>query len=359
MPPRGYYPPPPGYPMMMPPPPPRRGGTLARALLITLATTVFGLSLMLNVYLLALVGATQSESTLTNAVETPLVAGGGGDPSQKVAVVKLEGVITDESAKPLIQLLDHVQADANVKAVVLEINSPGGGVTASDELYNRVLRLKKERGIPVFVSMNSLAASGGYYVAMASDKIYAGETTMTGSIGVLFQRFDLTGFADKYGVRMDAIVSDGAPYKDSGSPFKAMTDDELAYFKSLLNDARDVFKARIASGRPKLDKAKIDAAANGKIYSAKQASALGLIDSIGYLGDACADVSKVAGLTKPHVVRIERELSFAEKLFGPQASAKVPLGAATGNAGLANVNVDRALVDDVLRPRLMYVWQGH
>lgn len=352
----GYAPPPPGYPVMMMPPQ-KQGGGLAKALLVTLATSIFGLSLMLNVWLLVIVGASQSESSDFKAIETPLVRNGGGDKSQKVAVVKLEGVIDDGMAKPLIQLLDHVQADADVRAMILEINSPGGGVTPSDELYARVLRFKKEKGIPVFISMNSLAASGGYYVAMAGDKLYASETTMTGSIGVLFQRYDLTGFGEKYGVKEDAIVSDGATYKTSGSPFKKLSEDETAYFKSLLNDARDTFKSRIKSGRPNLNAEKIDFAANGKIYSAKQAKTLGLIDQIGYLGDAVADISKVAGLTSPLVVRIERELSFGEKLFGG-GQAKASLGAASVSVGGANVSIDRSVVDDVLRPRMMYLWQG-
>lgn len=351
---------PPGYgamPPVMMMPPPRQGGGLAKALLVTLATTVFGLSLMLNVWLLVIVGASESESSDLKAIETPLVHNAGGDPKQKVAIVKLDGVITDDSARPLIQLLDHVQADGDVRALIVEINSPGGAVTPSDELYARVLRFKTERQIPVYISMNSLAASGGYYVAMAGDKIFASETTMTGSIGVLFQRFDLTGFAEKYGIRQDAIVSDGATYKDSGSPFKELKADELAYFKSLLNDAFATFKARIKAGRPNLSASQIEMAANGKIYTAKQAQSLGLIDQVGYLSDAVADVSKVAGLTKPHVVRIERELSFAEKLFGG-SQAKASFGGASVSVGGANVTVDRALVDDVLRPRPMYLWQG-
>ena len=363
MPPRGPFPPSPGAmpyppmpPMMMPPP--RQGGGFAKGILVTLATTIFGASLLLNLYLIAALGVTRSESSAFEAVETPLVAGGGGDASQKVAIVKLEGVITDASAKPLIQLLDHVQQDAAVRALVLEINSPGGGVTASDEIYARVVRLKAEKKIPVYVSMGSLAASGGYYVSMAADKLYASETSITGSIGVILQRFDITEFAAKYGVKDGSIVSDGATYKESGSAFKPLTEDETAYFKSFLNDARDTFKARIKSGRPNLTTAKIDAAANGKVYSAKQALALGLIDNVGYLGDASADISKAAGLAKPLVVRVERQLSFAEKLLGGQAGVTTPVGGVTMSAGPANVTVDRALLDDVLRPRAMYLWQG-
>jgi protease IV len=348
--PMGPYPPMP--PMMMMPPPRSSGGGFAKAIFLTLATTIFGLSLLLNVYLILAAGITNSAQAQTStAIETPVPSLKQGDPKQKIGIIRFDGAISQQSKRPFVMLLEHLRRDPDLKAIVLEIDSPGGEVTASDELYDAVLRLKKEKNIPVVVSMGSLAASGGYYMAMSGNKILAQETTLTGSIGVLMQRIDLSGFGEKYGIKGEMIVSDGATFKDAGSPFRPLTEPEHTYFKSILNDSFEVFKDRIEKGRPGLTRQQIDAVANGKIYSAKQALELKLIDRIGYLEDAIADAAVLAGLNNPSAVRVERELSFAEKLFGPTVQA-------SGNVTATGLKLDRSTIDEFARPRMMYLWQG-
>lgn len=335
--------------MMMPPPP--RGGGFAKAILLTLATTVFGLSLLLNFWLLMTLIFTSSQSAgALRANESTILQ---GDLKQKIAVLKFEGEITNNSRDRFLELLRHIENDSNVKGLVLEVDSPGGAVTPSDEIYDRLLDFKAKKSIPVYVSMTSLAASGGYYISMAADQIYAQETTLTGSIGVLFQRYDLSQFAEKYGVKDGSIISDGATFKASGSMMKPLNPSEEAYFKSLLNDAFDVFKARIAKGRPALSKDKIDEVANGKIYSAKQALALGLVDKIGYLEDVIADLATKAGLSNPSAVRYEREPGLLEAMMGGSASAKTKL-----SIGGAGVSVDEDTVRSLLRGRLVYLAPG-
>lgn len=358
MPPMGGMPPMPPMMMYPPPPYPPRGGGFAKAMLVTLATTLFGLSILLNVYLLLFNAVAGSATAAAEFAvdETPIASITPGDPKQKVAVVRFSGVISDQTKRPFVMLLEHLRRDTDLKALVLEIDSPGGEVTASDELYDAVLRLKKECKIPVVVSMNSLAASGGYYLAMTGDKIVAQETTLTGSIGVLMSRLDVSEFGDKYGIHDGTVVSDGATFKNAGSSFKAMTEEETRYFKSVLNDAFNVFKARVATGRPKMSRAEIDAIANGKIYSAQQALQLKLVDRIGYLEDAIADAAVLAGLKSPSAIRVERKLSFLEQLLGgtsAEASAKAKV-----SAGGVNVNVDRNLVESLLTPRPMFLWRG-
>lgn len=337
-------------PPWMMPPPPQRGGGLGKALLVTLMTTIFGLSLLLNFWLLlTVVFKSGSSSSAALISETTLVR---GDSAQKVAIVRLEGGIDTGTRDRFFEVLDHVEADANVKGIVIEVDSPGGAVTPSDEIYDRIRDLKAKKSVPVYISMNSLAASGGYYVAMAADKVYAQETTLTGSIGVLFQRFDLSGLGEKYGVRDATIVSDGANFKAAGSPFKSLSPTEEAYLKSLLNDAFAVFKDRIAKGRPGLSKSQIDEAANGKIYTARQALELGLIDKVGYINDVVADLATVAGLSSPNAVRVERVPGFLEALTGGGSAQ------ATANVGAAKVNVDQSAIDALTRGRLMYLAPG-
>lgn len=355
MPPPGMVPPsgmmPPPW-MMMPPPPPRGGG-LGKALLVTFMTTILACSLGLNFWLLVAMFVKSGLSTSASLVQESTIVEGSAD--QKIAVLRFDGEINTLMRDRFYEVLNHVEADTSVKGVVIEIDSPGGAVTPSDEIYDRIRDLKAKKSIPVYISMNSLAASGGYYVAMAGDKVYAQETTLTGSIGVLFQRYDLTGLGEKYGIKDGTIVSDGATFKAAGSMMKPLSPTEETYFKSLLNDAFDVFKDRIAKGRPNLSKAKIDEIANGKIYSAKQALELGLIDKVGYLPDVIADLATAAGLTNPNAVRVERTPTPFESLLGGSAQSKA---LADVSVGSVKVGVDADALRSFMRGRLVYLAPG-
>lgn len=358
--PAGPFPPPPGGmppPFFLPPSQPARGPGVLYALLIGLATSIFIGSLLLNLVLL--VAAAASAGTAADPNDIPLVEQTvvDGNANEKIAVVRLDGMIAERTKREFVLLLDKVARDPTWRALVIEIDSPGGGVTASDEMYDAVLRLKQQRQIPVVISMNSVAASGGYYVAMAGDRILAQETTLTGSIGVILSRYDLSELGQKYGVKDGSIVADGSTYKNAGSMLRPLTPDEEQYLKSIANDAFATFKGRIAKGRPKLTTSEIETASNGKIYSAHQALELKLIDKIGYLDDAVIEAATLAGLSRPKAIRVERSLSILEQLAGGAGVA------ASGQPADARAGVLTSITPEAIeaftRPRLMYLWSGN
>lgn len=347
--PPGMYPP---FPMMPPPRPSGGGGWgFIKAIFLTLAVVVFVISLLLNVVLL--LGSAFSGVGATAAGTTTKSLKSGGDSNQKVAVVRFEGVIMTDSAEKFIELLDKVEGDNSVKALVIQIDSPGGAVTPSDEIYNRILNLKTARKIPVVVSMDSLAASGGYYMACAADEIVAQRTTLTGSIGVYFGLMDLTGMADKIGYKDRTIVADGGTYKVSGSMWKPMNEDEEKYFKSLVNDSLGHFKGVVESGRKGKLKGDVSSVANGKIFSGQQALDLGLVDQLGYLDTAVSAAAKRAGLSNPMPVKFEREKTFWDALGG---NAKATTPGVEASIGGATIRIDPKLVYELTQPRLMVLW---
>src|SRR5262249_48785977 len=152
----------------------------------TLATSIFGMSLLANVYLIAFNGIFSSD---TSPLEATVAE---GSPAQKIAVIPVEGVITSHASQQIALWLRSIEKDANVKAVVLAVDTPGGYVTPSDEIYHHVTQLKKNRGIPVAVAMGAMATSGGYYLSAGADQIFAQPTTITGNIGVLMPRFNVS-----------------------------------------------------------------------------------------------------------------------------------------------------------------------
>jgi protease IV len=340
-------------PMYYPPPPPKQGGGFARAIFMTLATAVFGMSIALNVYLLAFSsifsggGGSQQHTLLS------------GDLKQKVAVVPLRGLIDDTSRQRFEKLIQRIESDSDVKAMVIEIDSPGGTVSASDEIHARLVRLKKEKGIPIVVAMGGVAASGGYYIACAADSIVAERTTLTGSIGVVMERYDLTKLADKWGIADASIHSTGADYKTAGSMLKTMTADEQKYILGLIDHSFGIFKDVVKRGRETKLKAPIDEIANGKIYTTAEAIKLGLVDQEGYAHDAYAAAATLAGLNDKHVVRYDPIPSFFD-VFGAESKANIaPRG---GGAGVTingvNVNVDGNILREIATPKMMYLWRG-
>jgi protease-4 len=347
-------PPPPGMPpmppMMMPPPmfmQPPRERSFARAIFMTLATTIFGLSLAANVYLLLFSGLMQGGM---GARQSVLVE---GDALEKVAVIPVNGVIMTEASQQFERFIRMAENDGNVKALVIEIDSPGGTVTASDEIHHRIMEFKKKRpGVPVVATMGSLAASGGYYVACATDYVFAQPTTMTGNIGVLFPRYNVSRLADKWGVEETTLESTGADYKNAGSMFKPEDPKDVAYFQSIIDKSFTQFKNVVKDGRgTKLTKP-LEQIANGQIYLGPDALTLGLIDKVGYLEDAYAHAAQ--GLKKPQVVRYHNPPSFLDAL-----SAKSNVGAvsASANSGV-NVQLDWQKLQELTTPRMLYLWRG-
>jgi protease-4 len=348
-PPPGMYPP----PMMMPPPgyyppPPHRGG-FARAIVTTMATSIFGLSIALNIYLLLFSGVMSGGGGTTENVLQP------GDTAQTIAVVSVTGMIDGEAAMRFDKQLRTLEKDKDIKALVLEVDTPGGTVTGSDEVYHRILQYKKKTGNKVVVSMGAMATSGGYYISCAADEILAERTTLTGNIGVLMERFNLTKLAEKWGVEETTLHSTGSDFKTVGSMFREETPEETAYLLGLVNDFYATFKQVVKDGRGAKLTAPMETIANGKVYTAAEAEKMGLIDGLGYKPDAYASAATLAGLSKPHVVRYEQIPSLMS-LFGASSS----LGGASKavNINGVNLNIDGKLLDQFATPRAMYLWKG-
>ena len=319
-PPPGQMPPMP--PMMMmppfyPPPPPPRGRSFAGAIFTTLATSVLGISLLLNVILLF----STASSAKQGFQEETIV---DGDSSEQIAVIPVHGMIDDDLVQHFEKMISAAEKNSSVKAIVLDIDSPGGAVTSSDEIYHRILAAKEKKH--VVASIGGLGASGAYYISCAADYVVAEPTSLTGSIGVIMPSYNIHKLTESYGIEETTIVADGGTYKNAGSPFKPETDQDRAYFKSILNDALKGFKGIVESSR-RLPTGQIDTIANGKIYTATEAKGFGLIDQIGYPRDAWDKAASLAGLKNKEIVRYEPSGSWlnalGESKFGGGAALSI------------------------------------
>jgi protease IV len=252
-----------------------------------------------------------------------------GDGPDKVAVVPVEGTIasaddslggTQPTVTPegLADALRQAGGDPSVAAVVLEINSPGGGVTASDVMHQSVLDFKENTGKPVVVSMGDTAASGGYYISTAADRIVANETTLTGSLGVIFQLTNFAEAADKYGIKQEVIKS--GKYKDIGNSFRELKPEEREIFQSLVDESYAEFVDVISEGR-NITEERVREIADGRVYSGLQAEELGLVDSFGGLDEAAAIAGRLAGTSDTTVIRYVQQPTLRDTLlasFAPQ-----------------------------------------
>jgi protease IV len=234
----------------------------------------------------------------------------------KVAVVEVVGVIgvaTDRSHEPdaIVRTLGEYRDDPAVRAVVLRIDSPGGVVAPTQEIVAAVRRLREAKK-PVVASLGSVAASGGYYVAVSADRIFASPGTLTGSIGVVMQLANVEGLLKKVGVEY-VVVKAGA-YKDVGNFARAMTPEERRILQNLLDDVYEQFIAAVAEGR-RLEPQAVRGFAEGRIYSGRQAQGLRMVDELGGLEDAIEAAARMAGLPpKPKVVYPRRPFSLRELL---------------------------------------------
>ncbi|MBI5307272.1 MAG: signal peptide peptidase SppA, partial [Planctomycetes bacterium] len=209
------------------------------------------------------------------------------------------------------QHLNHAGKDTHVKAILLEIDSPGGGITASDIIYNNVIKFKTDTRKKVVVYMQDVAASGGYYIASAADAIVAHPTTITGSIGVIMPLINVAGLINRYGIVDNSITS--GDMKDIGSPLKQMTPEETAILKGIIDEMYMQFVTVVSTGR-NMDVEAVKKIADGRVYTGKQAQANGLIDQLGYLEDAIEVTKKMAGITTASIVRYERPYGLADLL---------------------------------------------
>ncbi len=235
---------------------------------------------------------------------------GGMSFGPKVAVLDISGIITKSDAT--IQRLHIYRDDPNVKAIVLRINTPGGSVAPVQEVFAELNKLDK----PIVASMGSTAASGGYYIACAADTIVANPGTLTGSIGVIMQFTKMKGLYDKVGLEQQIIKS--GQFKDAGSAFRDLTDEEKAALQETVDDVYNQFVDAISQSRvDHLTRDEIVQLADGRIFSGKQAQSHKLIDELGNLQDAIKIAGKLGNIDgTPKVLRTQRKKSLLETILG-------------------------------------------
>jgi protease IV len=259
------------------------------------------------------------------------------DAADKIAIVDVEGILTSEEQESIlatkesqlvafVEKLKRAEADDDVKAVVLRIDSPGGDVTTSDILYHELVRFKQRKKIPVVAAFMGVAASGGYYLASGCDTIVAHPTSITGSIGVISMHFSLTGLLDKIGVKVEALKS--GPRKDVGSPFRSLDDADRKLLQGLIDQFYSRFVDVVAEGRKgRLSAAEVKVLADGRVFTAQQALEAKLVDRVGYLEDAVGEALARAQVKKANVVMYSRRPSRIKNEY----SASTPLQSLPGS----------------------------
>ena len=246
--------------------------------------------------------------------------GGIASFGDRIGVVDLEGVIL--SPQPVVGQLKKFSDDSSIKAIILHVNSPGGGVAASEEIYREVKRVRNEKKKKIVVSIESVGASGAYYVASASDKIYADQGSIVGSIGVIAQWVNY-GDLLKWAKLKDVVIKTGE-FKDTGNPARDLTPAEQTYMQSLIDNMFGQFVKAVADGRGlKYDEVK--SFANGKVWTGEQAMSMKLIDNVGDFETAVADTAKSVGIKgEPTLVRPEKERRSLLDLMLGDVSQYIP-----------------------------------
>ena len=255
----------------------------------------------------------------------PLILDGAWLGGEKIAVVRIEGVILD--SRDAIEELRKFRENPSVKAIVLRIDSPGGGVVPSQEIYSEVLKTRNEGRVKVVASMGNLAASGGYYIAAATDRIVANPGTLTGSIGVIMELANVQGLLEKVGVQ--SVVIKSGKHKDLASPFRTMSVEDRAILQTVLDDVHDQFIQAVAAGRAlKVDQ--VRDLADGRIFTGRQARTAKLVDELGDLQDAIKLAGKMGGIAgEPRVVETRKRFSWRDLLnnvFDGKVSPLIPSG---------------------------------
>lgn len=242
---------------------------------------------------------------------------------ERVALVRIEGPILD--SQQTVSELQEFSEDPLVKAIVVRIDSPGGGVAPSQEIYNAVKRVRDEHNKTIIASMGTVAASGGYYIAVATDRILANPGTLTGSIGVIMQLANFEELLKKIGIQNFVIKS--GRYKDIGSPFRPMREDDRRLMQSVMDDVHRQFIEAVALGRS-LEVADVERLSDGRVFTGIQAKDALLVDDLGDLRDAIRLAGELSGIKgEPPVVEPERRFSFRDMissfLFGELPSLAI------------------------------------
>ncbi|ECL7895045.1 TPA_asm: signal peptide peptidase SppA [Listeria innocua] len=268
----------------------------------------------------------------TSELTETVIEEGGAD---TIAVLSVDGTIQDTGEAGslfsetgynhafFMDQLEEVRNNDAIQGVLLYVNSPGGGVMESAQIRDKILQIKKERKIPFYVSMGSMAASGGYYISAPADKIFASKETLTGSLGVIMQGYDYSELMKKLGVS-DNTIKSGA-YKDIMSGTRPMTDEEKKIMQSMIDDSYNEFVKVVATGRG-MSEEQVRKIADGRIYDGRQAKENGLIDAFGYQEDALEALKKEKDLKDATVIQYDAPESFsslfsvaAQKMSGQNA----------------------------------------
>jgi protease-4 len=255
---------------------------------------------------------------------TELFHSGDQTATERIALLRISGTISPPFTGRLLRQIKKAHEDDNVKGAILVVDSPGGFVADSHQIYHKLQALAADK--PVYVSFKRIAASGGYYIAMGAGtkaKIFAEPTTWTGSIGVIIPRYNLSAIAKEYGVAVEPLTT--GKYKDTMSPFRDMREDEKELWGEIIGDAFDRFVGVIADNRPTLDREKLKELATGQIFTANQAKANGLVDEIGFLEDVVDSLKSEIGLTEARVVSYYTPPSILETVTGYTKAEAHPL----------------------------------
>lgn len=300
---------------------------------------IFGLSVVANIMLFFMLLATAAFVSGQLYIENVVKS---GDPTKKIAVVSLEGVINNEMSKDVRKQIKEAAGDKFVKALIIRTNTPGGSVSASDQINHEIAKFRAETGKPVVAFMQSVATSGGYYTSVACDSIIAEPTVITGSIGVIMQFMGIKYlFEEKLGIYPVTIKS--GEKKDWPNMFKDITEEQIAYLEGkIVMPAYERFVDLVAQGRSKvLTEDQVRRLADGSIFSAPEALENNLIDQIGYIEDVIEVVESMAGISGSQVVEYSRPFSFA----GMLAQSKF------------GFNIDAEAIEELTVPKLQYLWK--
>jgi len=292
----------------------------------------------------------------TKALKEEVVLDGKGLFPRKIAIVEVEGLLlnarsgaflrpTENSVSLFTQQMHKAENDPAVHAVVLRVNSPGGTVSASDAMYDIVMRFRNNSHKPVVASAQDVAASGAYYVSCAADKLVVQPTSVLGSIGVIFHTVDISGTLAKIGARTEAIKS--GPLKDMGSPLKPLSDPERAVMQAMVNEYYARFKNIVKTSR-RLDDATLADVTDGRVFTGQQAVSLGLADKTGQLIDAIQLAKNLADSPDAEVVLYKRPHGFGGSIY-----ASDPSSPPQSNVVLLNLEPSRAF----LPSGFYYLWE--
>jgi len=285
-----------------------------------------------------------------------------GEGKNKILVIDISGTITGEKEKSFGGLqeipglparvkeqLKKAEKDANVKAVIMRINSPGGTVTASDIIYHELKEFRKRTNIPIVASMMDVATSGGYYIALAADKIIAHPTTITGSIGVLTFRFNAKDLMGKIGIENETIAS--GDKKLLLYPFEPLSKDDRMILQSVIDNLHDCFKRVVVKERKALTAERVEELADGRVYDAKQALENQLIDAIGYLEDAINIAKKDAGIDQARIIMYHRPFGYKSNVYSQEN-----VFSSTAGSTFNLINLDMGSMTQKMGVRFMYIW---